>query len=44
MGIHRNGLKQRDETANNQHETMTQREINECQEIVLGKTTVAFGG
>ena len=37
-------MKQGDETANNQHETVTQREMKECKGIILGKTTLAFGG
>jgi hypothetical protein len=43
-GIHRNGLKQGDETANNHYETVTEREMKKSKGIILGKTTVTFGG
>jgi hypothetical protein len=37
-------VKEGDETANNQHETVTQRGMKECKGIEFGKMTVAFGG
>jgi hypothetical protein len=37
-------VKQGEEIVNNQHETVTQRDRNECKGIELGKTAVTFGG